>query len=417
MKTLLSIVFILFLSLNTQAQIWKKVQKAAQRGVERTVEKKVENKTSEKTDEVLDKVLEPQSKKKSDSKSETTTEQAPNSQSNTTIGGTLSVSEVKGQIIFVDNFAKTPLGDFPTGFTSSSGGAVTEINGNRGLLFNPNSNILIQTKELPINFALEFDLTLQNVPPSLYNTYFNIYFQELKNLKHNDPKNKFGAVGFNLWGAADDEDLDLFNFHATYEIKEEIPFTRNKDIIENTSRFTILVNGNRLQWFINGKKIADSPNLLEGVKANYINFRLNGTKKEKNQRFIISNVKITKIEEDLRSQMMEGQFSTNEILFASNSTTIEKSSFHILNEIGSVMQDNPQTMFLIVGHTDSDGSTSTNQSLSEKRAAAVRQYLLANFKIKSNNLRTIGKGESDPVASNNTAEGKAQNRRVEFIKE
>ena len=81
------------------------------------------------------------------------------------------------------------------------------------------------------------------------------------------------------------------------------------------------------------------------------------------------------------------------------------------------MEENPETMFLIVGHTDSDGSTEDNLLLSEKRAASVRNYLLSNFKIKSDHLRIMGKGENSPVASNNTPDGKAQNRREEFIKE
>lgn len=415
MKTLLSIVFISFFSMNIHAQILKKVQKSAQRGVERTVERKVEKKASEKTEEVIDKVLEPEANKKGNNTSTLPSEQQQNNKS---ISGNYKPNpEVQGQVIFKDNFNKTPLDDFPIGFTSSSGGSIVQLDGTRGLLFNPNSNILVQTSELPQNFALAFDLTLKNVPTSLYNTFFNVYVQQNKTLKHNDPKNKFGAIGFSLWGDKKDHQIDLFNYKAAYEIKEKIPFDVSGKLIDNTAAFLVLVNKNRLQLYINGQKIADSPNLLENVNAKYINFRLNGTKKEENHQFIISNFKITKIEEDLRSQMMKGQFSTNEILFTTNSAKIETSSHNILNEIGNVMQDNPEMMFLIVGHTDSDGSAETNQSLSEKRAAAVRQYLLANFKIKSNNLRTIGKGESDPVTSNNTAEDKAKNRRVEFIKE
>ena len=71
----------------------------------------------------------------------------------------------------------------------------------------------------------------------------------------------------------------------------------------------------------------------------------------------------------------------------------------------------------IVGHTDSDGSDDTNLALSKKRAESVKNALVAEFRVSSTTgFQTDGKGESDPVSDNSTTEGKAQNRRVEFIK-
>ena len=412
MKTILNIAMLLFLSVNTQAQIWKKAQKAAQRGMEKTVERKVEKKASEKTEEAMDKVLEPENRKKSTKNPSSTVDQNQNKSSS---AHHTRNPEVNGQLIFSDNFANTPLGDFPIGFTSSSGGSVTEVNDTRGLLFNPNTNMLIQTTDLPANFALEFDLTLENVPPSLYNTFFNVYVQQNKTLKHNDPKNKYGAVGFSLWGDKNDHQIDLFNKKTAYEIKERIPYNLNKNIIDQTSSWVILRNGNRLQLYINGKKIADSPNLLEGMKANSINFRLNGTKREENHRFIISSVKVTAIKEDLRSQLIvKGTLTTSEIYFDSGSDQIQNESFDLLNDIANILKDEKST-FLITGHTDSDGDEKSNLELSKSRAISVKKYLQSKG-VSSNRLQTEGKGEKVPVASNNTADGKAQNRRVVFTK-
>lgn len=423
MKILFSLIFISFFTININAQILKKVKKAAERGVERTVIRKVENKSSEETEEVLDKVFEKEQKEKNDNGNNEKTNQKnsqskpPTNNNSTIVNDKSNIPEINGKLIFKDNFNTTPIGDFPLGFTSSSGGSIVELKQARGLLFNPNSNILIQTKELPNNFALAFNLTLENVPPSLYNTFFNVYIQQNLTLKHNDPKNKYGAIGFSLWGDSKDHQIDLFNYKTTFEIKEKIPFDVNNQLINNTASFLLIVQKYRLQLFINGNKIADSPNLLEGMKGNYINFRLNGTKKENKQYFVISDVKITEIEEDLRTKMLEGAFSTSEILFSTNSAKIENSSYTILNEIGKVMQDHLDVKFLIVGHTDSDGNAEANLILSQKRAEAVKQYLLDNFKINSNNLQTLGKGESEPVANNDTVFGKSQNRRVEFLKE
>ena len=70
----------------------------------------------------------------------------------------------------------------------------------------------------------------------------------------------------------------------------------------------------------------------------------------------------------------------------------------------------------IVGHTDADGDDNSNLELSQKRAASVKAALVTEFAINEDNLQTDGKGEAEPVDKNNTAEGKANNRRVEFIK-
>jgi outer membrane protein OmpA-like peptidoglycan-associated protein len=70
----------------------------------------------------------------------------------------------------------------------------------------------------------------------------------------------------------------------------------------------------------------------------------------------------------------------------------------------------------IVGHTDSDGDEAANLLLSKKRAEAVKNTLAKDFNVDALRMEAIGKGESTPLESNNTAEGKANNRRVEFIK-
>ena len=71
----------------------------------------------------------------------------------------------------------------------------------------------------------------------------------------------------------------------------------------------------------------------------------------------------------------------------------------------------------IIGHTDSDGDAAQNLDLSKRRAASVRILLTTEFGIDGTRLQTDGSGETKPVGDNNTAEGKAQNRRVEFIKQ
>ena len=70
----------------------------------------------------------------------------------------------------------------------------------------------------------------------------------------------------------------------------------------------------------------------------------------------------------------------------------------------------------IVGHTDSDGNEAANRELSQRRAEAVKNALVSVYGIDGSRLQTEGKGEMEPVEDNATTEGKAKNRRVEFVK-
>lgn len=101
------------------------------------------------------------------------------------------------------------------------------------------------------------------------------------------------------------------------------------------------------------------------------------------------------------------------IQFETAKSVIKPSSFSILDQVVQVMNDNPAYNLTIEGHTDSSGNDEMNQKLSENRAKAVKTYL-TNKGINSSRMTTIGYGETKPVASNDTAAGMAQNRRVAF---
>ena len=106
------------------------------------------------------------------------------------------------------------------------------------------------------------------------------------------------------------------------------------------------------------------------------------------------------------------------ILFNSGKATFKAETIPVLESMNAIFKEYPQAKFIIEGHTDSDGSNALNQTLSENRAAAVKAYLVENG-IATDRLKAVGFGETVPIASNKTAAGKAQNRRVvvKLIKE
>jgi len=103
-----------------------------------------------------------------------------------------------------------------------------------------------------------------------------------------------------------------------------------------------------------------------------------------------------------------------DLLFATDSASVRPDLQQDLRAVAANLREYPQSNIQVVGHTDSDGEASYNQALSERRANAVTDILIGAG-VQPARLQAIGRGESQPVASNLTPEGKAQNRRVEIV--
>ncbi|MEJ2593861.1 MAG: OmpA family protein [bacterium] len=113
--------------------------------------------------------------------------------------------------------------------------------------------------------------------------------------------------------------------------------------------------------------------------------------------------------------MEEGRIVANGIRFDSGRATLKPESMGIINEMVEVMEDHPDLKIIIEGHTDSDGEENANLKLSEERANTV-MLTMTKMGISADRMETAGFGESRPIDTNDTAEGKANNRRVEFVK-
>lgn len=101
------------------------------------------------------------------------------------------------------------------------------------------------------------------------------------------------------------------------------------------------------------------------------------------------------------------------ITFATSRYEIKANFYNVLDSVGAVLSEFDRTAIKVSGHTDSTGGTSLNQTLSERRADSVRTYLL-NRSVAAGRIQAVGYGPRYPVASNSTAAGREQNRRVEL---
>jgi outer membrane protein OmpA-like peptidoglycan-associated protein len=113
--------------------------------------------------------------------------------------------------------------------------------------------------------------------------------------------------------------------------------------------------------------------------------------------------------------LSDGKIIVNGIRFDVNKATIKPQSNGAINKIFKLMQKQPDLRFSVEGHTDSDGDEAANLKLSKARGKAVMDKLIS-MGIAADRLKYDGFGESKPIADNGTAEGKANNRRVEFVK-
>ncbi len=419
MKTKHILLLITLLSVSfANAQILDKLKKKAEKSAERTVERRVEKETSKKTDEVLDEVFEEDDKKskkdkkdkKSTSKEDKNTTSSSKNSSNIVTGSQFFPD---GTILYNETFAQDAQGDFAANWETNSGGEIITVDGQKALRFYPNGNYISKLKTLPENYALEFDLVTENLDyKGLAGSQFGVHFSNEKSLN----KPKTGAkFAFSLWkGSTTCNQLLVESFgKVSTKIDNKIPF-KMQDKLNTSTHFTMVVNDSRLRVYINNEKALDLPSFLSNNLGNYIQFYLKGTDTNEQHIVAISNIKITEEGDDIRSKILKGGFTTNQILFDSGSDKIKKESFEIMEKIGNVLKNDPNLKINIIGHTDSDGDAVKNMTLSKSRAAAVMNYFIDTMGIDKSRMQFQGRGENEPIADNTTPEGKSQNRRVEF---
>jgi flagellar motor protein MotB len=172
----------------------------------------------------------------------------------------------------------------------------------------------------------------------------------------------------------------------------------------------------RVRVYFNDAKIWDIPRAMTpGAKYNAILFYVHSV--EPDSFYYLSNLRLAVGAPDTRNKLLtEGKWVTHGILFDVNSDKIKPESYGTLKSVATVLKENADLAVTIVGHTDSDGDDARNLDLSKRRAASVKAMLTSEFGIDAGRMETDGKGESQPADKNDTAAGKANNRRVEFIK-
>ena len=181
-------------------------------------------------------------------------------------------------------------------------------------------------------------------------------------------------------------------------------------------QFALWVQDGRIRLYMNGIRAMDV-NQIALEQINYIDMEAVVEPETPGAYAGIRRTRFAETSPDFGKVIMSGRYVTHGILFDTDSDRIKPESAATIKMIASGMQANAGVNFLIEGHTDSSGDAAHNMDLSKRRAEAVKSVLVSQFSIDAARLTTAGLGSSKPVASNNTPQGRADNRRVEIVRQ
>ncbi len=175
------------------------------------------------------------------------------------------------------------------------------------------------------------------------------------------------------------------------------------------------VQEGRLRMYVDGQRLCDV-NQIQFADMSAPQLELENIK-DKGAFIGLRNVRLAESAPDFGKTILStGKYVTHGILFDTDSDTLKPESAAVIQLIARALQQSADLNVEIDGHTDSTGNPKHNQDLSKRRAEAVKSVLVSQFNIDAGRLTTAGFGSSKPIDNNNTAAGKANNRRVEFVR-
>ena len=312
------------------------------------------------------------------------------------------------KVLFYDDFSNTDVGEFPRKWTLKGPGGggnsveVVKYQGKRWLRSQPpqakdesmgDTTLYIRyTGGFPEKFTVEFDAVLDKTGGG-WNTRYGL----LLNRPNEYPGGGYGEI-------------DITGKHAHSKNT-----TTQLDMSDgNVHHIAISVNGTFVKAYVDNRRVINDPDALAGP-VQYIGMTM-GSHNWYSNDLMFTNFRVAEGGKDIQSALdATGKVVTHGIYFDTGSATIKPQSLPTLKKILSLLQDRPGLKFSIEGHTDNRGAQGLNQTLSENRAKAVKAWLVSKG-ISADRLRTKGWGDTKPIASNDTAVGRANNRRVEFVK-
>ena len=384
--------------ITTEAQILEKIGKKIKKKTDRKVDKTIDKGLDKVEEEIDGKNKEKLPDEQKGDQNKQNKEEASN---NKVIRPWSKFDFVPGDLIlFEDLLENEENGEFPSKWDIYEGNVENAtFNGENIINYQDNSAIVpLIDKEgdyLPEKFTVELDVYFE-----AQTSYYRIYFYDRVEEKGRSPEQlndlkymiiRYGSIK-----------LDKFEGAILGSKKTDLPLWRHVSISFNVRSLKVYLDENRL---------LNIPNLRADPKGITIE-----AYKVMEKPMLIKNVKIAEGAKKLYDRILtDGKIITTGIKFDSGKSSLKAESMGTINEIYQILNEYPELKFSVEGHTDNVGADEFNLTLSKQRAETVKNQLIS-MGISSERLQSNGFGESKPLHDNSEDAGRANNRRVEFVK-
>ncbi len=421
LKLLLVLGLFFIVPQQTEAQFFKKLAKKAKEKIDKEAEKRSEKRVNKKIDKTFDdaedvldgkkkdkKITEKEGNSKQNEKgnnnSESTNSNEANAKSNKPTVVWSKFDFVPGdEVIFEDGpSADEENGEFPSRWDLYKGSAeIANVNGENVIMFiGSGGDIVPYLKNsnedyLPEIFTIEFDVWFEKGNTTA-NRFF-ISFLDKKNQWKNGPKGDLTVYP---------NGIEFKETDKRYPGTEKLGWSNEP--VGKWRHISIAYTKGKFKAYMDDTRLINIPHLEDNPWGFTIRSQ-KGNQYLRNFRIAKGGVKY------YDRVLSEGKIIVNGIKFDVNKATLKAESMGPINKIYQLMVKQPELNFSVEGHTDADGDDASNMSLSKARGKSVMNKLIA-MGISANRLKYDGFGESKPIDNNSTPEGKANNRRVEFVK-
>ena len=420
-----TIKFLLFIGIFSfsqigNAQILDRIARRTQQKIEREAENRAQKKIDKEIDKAFDEAEDEidgknkdenkqddnnSNSSSSDNSSENTNKgEAPENSNNDPVLVWSKFDFIPGDtVIFEDSpSADEENGEFPSRWDLYEGSAeIANVNGENVIMFIDRGGEIVPYLKnsnedyLPEIFTIEFDVWFEKGK-----TTANRFF-----IAFRDKKNQWGkGLGGNF--TIYPNGIEFENTDKRYPGTEKLGWSNEP--VGKWRHIAIAYTKGKFKAYMDDTRLINIPH-LEGNPWGFTIESQKGNQYLRNFRIAKGGVKY------YDRVLSEGKIIVNGIKFDVNKATLKPESMGPINKIYQLMEKNPNLNFSVEGHTDSDGGDEANMTLSKARGKAVMDKLMS-MGIDNSRLKSNGFGESKPIDNNSTPEGKANNRRVEFVK-
>jgi outer membrane protein OmpA-like peptidoglycan-associated protein len=307
------------------------------------------------------------------------------------------------KIVFEDNFQDDQDGEFPAHWELLAGQGILNKNDGTEAFYLTEGNYVRVSPRIKVDKYLQDPFTVE------YDYYYVPgAYSSLILFKGVDKEGNERESGLNVGN----HEASFSGTWGNVNLSKQYPDELREPFDNKWHHVSIAIKNHQLKVYVDQFRTLVVPD----TKEDWTSLQFAGIGDEK-EPIVFKNVRIA-LGGNMNligKKFTEAKIVTHGINFDVNKATIRPESMGTLNMIVKVMTDNPDIKFEVGGHTDSDGADDYNMKLSQQRAEAVRDQLI-KLGIDASRLTAKGYGETKPISDNTTLEGKANNRRVEFVK-